>query len=129
LDASVSLPAIGQGALGLECRVDDARTHALIATLDHRATHLCVAAERAFLERLEGGCQVPIAAHATLAPDADGRELLRLEGLVASVDGARLIREQLAGPPADGPAMGRRLAERILDRGGGEILREVYAGG
>lgn len=128
LDATVSLPAIGQGALGLECRVDDARVHALIAALDHRPTHVCVAAERAFLERLEGGCQVPIAAHATLAFDA-GRELLRLDGLVASVDGARVIREQLAGLSAAGPEMGRLLAERILSRGGGEILRQVYAGG
>ncbi len=119
LPVKLSLPAIGQGALGIETREGDAAIDAIVAHLDHPATHRTVAAERAFLRRLEGGCQVPIAAHGTIN---GGR--VRLEGMVASVDGTRLIRSALVGDDPD--ALGVRLAEELLDRGAREILSQVY---
>ncbi len=121
LDPSVSLPAIGQGALGLECRVEDARINALLAPLNHADSSRCVRAERAFLRRLSGGCQVPIAAHARL----EGEEIL-LDGLVASVDGERVIRDRIRGHWMKGEAMGIELAERLLSKGAAEILNEIY---
>ena len=122
LPVDISLPAIGQGALGLECRVDDARIHRLIAPLNDRDTAVCVAAERAFLTRLEGGCQVPIAGHAELV----GIEL-RLRGLVASLDGKQLVVDEARGPIAQAAELGKGLAERLLDRGAGKILQEIYS--
>ena len=82
------------------------------------------AAERAFLKRLEGGCQVPIAAHGKIN---QGR--LELEGLVASVDGIRLIRNRVSGPPEEAEVLGIRLADRLLSAGAGEILKEIYRAG
>jgi len=117
----ICLPAIGQGAMGIETRSRDARVHELIAPLNHPETAACVVAERAFLKRLEGGCQVPIAAHGRIE---QGR--LKLEGLVASVDGARLIRDRMDGSPEENEALGTRLAERLLSAGAGEILKEIY---
>jgi len=122
LSTDVSMPAIGQGALGLECRVDDARIHRLIAPLHDSDTAVCVAAERAFLTRLEGGCQVPIAGHAELA----GLEL-RLRGLVANLDGTQLVADEARGPIAQAAELGKGLAERLLDRGAGKILKEIYS--
>jgi hydroxymethylbilane synthase len=122
LAPSVCLPAIGQGALGIECRCDDERVNRLVAALDHPDTRACVGAERAFLTRLEGGCQVPIAAHATLAGDR-----LTLQGLIAGVHGERVLRDEIAGASADGAALGRELAERLLGRGGDAVLRAIYA--
>jgi hydroxymethylbilane synthase len=122
LAPSVCLPAIGQGALGIECRCDDERVNRLAAALDHPDTRACVGAERAFLTRLEGGCQVPIAAHATLAGDR-----LTLQGLIAGVHGERVLRDEIAGASADGAALGRELAERLLGRGGDAVLRAIYA--
>ncbi len=119
LPVELSLPAIGQGALGIETREGDTAIDAIVAHLDHPATHLTVAAERAFLRRLEGGCQVPIAAHGTI----DGGRV-RLEGMVASVDGTRLIRSALVGDDPDD--VGVRLAEELLDLGAREILSQVY---
>ncbi len=121
IDPEVMLPAIGQGALGLEARLDDKATLDRIAFLDHAVTHSCVAAERAFLHRLEGGCQVPIAAFAV----REGEEV-RLTGLVGSVDGARIIRDANRGPAEVAAELGNALALRILDSGGREILEEVY---
>jgi hydroxymethylbilane synthase len=121
LPSDVSLPAIGQGALGLEGRGDDAFVRGVVASLDDASTRTAVTAERALLERLEGGCQVPIAAHATLS---EGR--LRLEGLVASVDGRRLVRDSVEGPVAEARELGRRLAEQLLRQGGDAILNEIY---
>ena len=117
------LPAIGQGAMGIECRVDDADTGALVATLHDPDTALCVSAERAMNARLEGGCQVPIAGHAVL--EGDG---IWLRGLVASVDGATVLREELRGDVAGAEALGTAVAEGLLAKGAGDILREVYAG-
>jgi len=122
LAPSVCLPAIGQGALGIECRRDDQRVNRLVAALDDPETRACVEAERAFLARLEGGCQVPIAAHATLRGDR-----LRLQGLIASVRGERVLRDEIAGASGDGQALGRELAERLLGRGGDAVLRAIYA--
>lgn len=123
LSPTICLPAIGQGALGIECRRRDHRVNEILAALNDPDTGSCVEAERAFLARLEGGCQVPIAAHATLDGDR-----LTLQGLIAGVRGERVLRDEITGARGDGPALGRRLAEQLLGRGGDEILRAVYAG-
>ena len=94
-------PAVGQGALGIEIRADDPRAREAVARLDHAATHQAVRAERAVLRRLGGGCQVPIAAHA-VAEDGN----LRLQGLVANLDGTQVIRAQTKGPASDPEALG-----------------------
>lgn len=121
LPPEVSLPAIGQGALGLEGRREDGFVQELVAPLEHRPTRTAVTAERALLERLEGGCQVPIAAHATIKGDT-----LIMDGLIASVDGRRLIRDMIQGPVSDARALGMRLAEKLLAQGGDLILSEIY---
>lgn len=121
IEPDVMLPAIGQGALGIEARLADADTLERIAFLNDEVTGSCVAAERAFLHRLEGGCQVPIAAYAVREED----EVL-LTGLVGSVDGKKIIRDANKGPASDAAAQGDALANRILDAGGREILEEVY---
>ena len=121
LAPDVSLPAIGQGALGLEGRVGDSFVQDLVQSLNHPPTRTAVMAERALLDRLEGGCQVPIAAHATLEGDE-----LSLEALIASVDGQCVIRSRLQGPASQGPELGRELAEQLLARGGAEILKTIY---
>lgn len=117
------IPAVGQGALGIEYRSDDAETAALCAVLDHPPTRLAVEAERGFLTRLEGGCQVPIAGFAT----ATGTSL-ELTGLVAELDGSTVIRESATGPAAEAWKLGTELAQIVLDRGGKAILDRVYAG-
>lgn len=121
LDPVVSLPAIGQGALGIEGRSADRFVRSILDRLNDQPTGTTVTAERAFLYRLEGGCQVPIAAHATLS---DGQ--LTLDGLVASVDGKTIIRDEIRGKSAEAHALGVQLAERLLARGGDKILREIY---
>ncbi|MEK6549499.1 MAG: hydroxymethylbilane synthase [Nitrospirota bacterium] len=121
LSPDVCLPAIGQGALALEGRADDAFVRELAGRLEHRPTRIAVTAERALLERLEGGCQVPIAAYATIE-DA----MLTMSALVAGVDGRRLVRDSIQGSASEAPRLGVRLAERLLERGGDEILREIY---
>ena len=121
LDPTLMLPAIGQGALGIELRRDDTQLLADLQFLHDPRTATAVAAERAFLLRLEGGCQVPIGAHAVV----DG-ETVRLTGLIASVDGRQLLRDTLTAPAAEAPALGTRLAERLLARGGKAILDAVY---
>lgn len=121
LSPEICLPAIGQGALGVESRKEDMRTNSLIAPLNDKTTHSEVKAERAVLIRLEGGCQVPIAAHATISCGT-----LRLRGLVASVNGRRIIHAEET-ENSDRPAViGKRLAQRLLDQGAGEILEEIF---
>jgi hydroxymethylbilane synthase len=122
LDPDICLPAIGQGALGLECRVPDGQVNSMLARFNHPVTSRCVRAERALLKRLEGGCQVPIAAYAQIRDE----ERLVLEGLVASVDGARVIRDGAAGDPEQPELLGLELAERLLAQGADAILREIY---
>ena len=121
LDTSVSLPAIGQGAVGIESRRDDPEVNELIAVLDHAPTHIRVSAERAMNHRLEGGCQVPIAGHAVLEDDA-----LILRGLVGYPDGSRVIRGEIRGDPGEAVKLGTTLAEQLLERGAGAILKTVY---
>jgi hydroxymethylbilane synthase len=117
-----SLPAIGQGAIGIECRSDDQRINELLAPLHHAATAACVSAERAMNQRLEGGCQVPIGGHAILD---DGQ--IHLRGLVGTVDGSEIIRAEIRGPEADAEQLGKTVAEELLDHGAAAILRELYA--
>lgn len=117
LPVDLSLPAIGQGALGLECREGDARTLEMIASLHHPATAVAVTAERAFLRRLNGGCQVPLAAHATVAG-----EILSLTGMVAELDGRCLLKETLSGSLSQAEDLGSQLAERLLNLGADRIL-------
>lgn len=119
LDPTVFLPAPGQGALAVEGR-DDAETEAFLAPLDHLETRARVAAERGFLAELEAGCQVPVGALAAL----DGDQVV-LDGLIASLDGATVFRDTDRGPRAEAEAVGRRLASRLLDRGGRDILEEI----
>jgi hydroxymethylbilane synthase len=115
------LPAIGQGALGLEVREDDSAVIDLLAAMNHSPTELAVTAERAFLQRLEGGCQVPIAGFARLDGDA-----LILEGMVAELDGSRLLRDKIGGTGEQAAEMGASLAGRLIDAGAGEILDRIY---
>jgi len=121
IEPSISLPAIGQGAVGIECRIDDEFINKLIAPLNHNETSVCVRAERACLKKLEGGCQVPIAAYATLT---NGK--LTMNGLVGSVSGDRIIKSHVEGNPKDAEALGLKLAEDLLSKGAKEILDEVY---
>jgi len=117
LDVDLSLPAVGQGALGIETRADDRRALAAAARLDHPATMAAVRAERAFLGALGGGCRVPIAALATLAGTA-----LRLRGVVATPDGSRLLRREAHGDARDPEAVGAALAARCIEDGAAELL-------
>ncbi len=121
LPPEVSLPAIGQGALGIEGRRGDSFVRGLLEPLEDPATRTAVTAERALLDRLEGGCQVPIGAHATMKGDT-----LLLDGLIASTDGRRLIRHSIEGSMAEARGLGVQLAEQLLAQGGEEILKEIY---
>jgi len=121
LTPDVSLPAIGQGALGVEGRSNDEVVRQLLSPLNHYETHVAISAERALLARLEGGCQVPIAGHAVVDHDT-----VTIHGLVASVDGTRIIREHVTGPAGDASRLGEMLAERLLHAGGDKILNEIY---
>jgi hydroxymethylbilane synthase len=115
-----SLPAIGQGAIGIECRSDDPRVNALIAPLNHRPTAQRVSAERAMNERLNGGCQVPIAGHAVLED-----ERLRLWGLVGSPDGSEVLRAEHSGAPEDAEVIGHAVADDLLAQGADRILEDL----
>ncbi|HWS15589.1 MAG TPA: hydroxymethylbilane synthase, partial [Candidatus Methylomirabilis sp.] len=121
LPADVSIPAIGQGALGIEIRSADERTREAVGFLNDRDTSLAVRAERGFLKRLEGGCQVPIAAHGT----TNGKTVA-LAGLIGKPDGSLILRGSRTGSVSDPEAIGVALAEELLSRGGREILDEVY---
>jgi hydroxymethylbilane synthase len=121
LAESEMLPAIGQGALGLEVRVDDQETLELLSPMNHFSTQVAVTAERAFLARLEGGCLVPVAALGRLEDDS-----LSLEALISDLEGRRVLQDRLVGSPEEAVSMGRRLAEMLLDRGGREILQEIF---
>jgi hydroxymethylbilane synthase len=117
LKPEIMLPAVGQGALCVETRAADPTISPLMAPLDHGATRQAVLAERAFLARLEGGCQVPIAGHARLDGDH-----LSMTGLVADLDGRAMIRQMLEGPAENAETIGLTLAERLLEQGAGAIL-------
>ncbi|AIR05233.1 porphobilinogen deaminase [Cedecea neteri] len=123
LPPEVSLPAVGQGAVGIECRLNDERTKALLAPLNHHETAIRVSAERAMNMRLEGGCQVPIGSYAELKDNE-----LWLRALVGAPDGSVMVRGERRGKPEDAVAMGVSLAEELLDNGAREILADVYDG-
>ncbi|HDJ1440020.1 TPA: hydroxymethylbilane synthase [Serratia rubidaea] len=118
-----SLPAVGQGAVGIECRLDDEVTRTLLAPLNDEATALRVSAERAMNTRLEGGCQVPIGSYAELDGDT-----LWLRALVGAPDGSQMVRGERRGPAAQAQQMGVSLAEELLANGAREILQDVYQG-
>ncbi len=144
LEPNISLSAIGQGAIGIECRAYDEIINKIVGVLDHEETSLAVRAERAFLKRLEGGCQVPIAAYARIVDKPHNppispltkvgirgvkgskKGLLIMDGLVGSIDGKRLVKGHTEGRLEDYESLGVRLAEDLLSRGAREILAEVY---
>jgi len=115
---NIMMPAVGQGAVAVEVREEDEDVLEVVGKLDHAATRRCVTAERAFLRTLEGGCQVPIGAHALLEGDQ-----IVLEGVVGSLDGSTAFREKLSG--VDGEAVGVQLAETLIERGAGDLLEEI----
>jgi hydroxymethylbilane synthase len=117
----VSLPAIGQGALGIETRMADQEVESQIRLLNDRDSSIAINAERAFLKKLEGGCQVPIAAFARIVDTT-----LHIDGLVGTIDGKRLIRHHVEGPIERAESLGVELAEILLGQGAKEILDEVY---
>ena len=121
LPPEISLPAVGQGALGLECRTHDQATLDLIMPLMHAETNACVRAERAFNAYLEGGCQVPIAGFATLN---DGT--ISLEGRVGSPDGQTLLCSKVSGTVDEAEQLGVQLAKALLNQGAGELLKALY---
>jgi len=121
LPVEVSIPAIGQGALGLESRIDDDETNSLIDFFNHPETDWAVRGERAFLKRLEGGCQVPIACHGTISGDQ-----LTLTGFVSDCEGKRCLKKVVSGPAEECEKLGTSLADDLLIQGAGEILNEVY---
>lgn len=121
LSADISLPAVGQGALGLECRTQDQAVLDLILPLLHAETDACVRAERAFNAHLEGGCQVPIAAYATLQAGK-----IVIEGRVGSIDGQTLLKSKLTGDIAEAEHVGVVLAQDLLTQGAGELLKALY---
>ncbi|MCP3852351.1 MAG: hydroxymethylbilane synthase [Gammaproteobacteria bacterium] len=124
LSTEQSLPAMGQGAVGIECRVGDEETHALIETLSHEDTTIRLTAERALNKRLEGGCQVPIGGFAELDGDT-----LSMRAFVGSPDGNEHVEGSVEGPASDAEKMGIELADDLLSRGAKEILAEVYKNG
>jgi hydroxymethylbilane synthase len=119
LSIDQSLPAAGQGALGIECREGDERIAALIAPLNHPLSQACVIAERALCRRLGGGCSVPVAAYAQIHHD-----VLMLRGLVANRDGSRILRAMHAGDPNNADSIGTRVAEELIQQGAEKVLRE-----
>lgn len=117
IEPSEMLPAVGQGAIAIETRADDEVAVQATSKLNHRETELACRAERAFLRSLGGGCQFPIAAHATIDGDA-----LSLEGLVAKPNGEEILRDRLAGDRDQADLIGSQLAEQLLQRGAGALL-------
>jgi hydroxymethylbilane synthase len=118
LTTDVMLPAIGQGALGIECREEDAATRELIAPLCHEETYQCVLAERALSRRMYGDCHVPIAGHAVIR---NGE--LTLDALVGRLDGSEVVRMTTSGPAASAEVLGDALGREILGAGGDAILK------
>lgn len=114
------VPAVGQGVIAIETRSDDAAINRLVAVHNHEESEVAVRAERSLMKRLEGGCQVPIGGHATVHGNT-----LQLRAFLGSIDGSHFIRDRIEGTMAEAEELGIKLAERMLDAGGGEILAEV----
>ncbi len=121
LPPEVSLYAVGQGALGIECRADDTEVLSLLKAIEHEPTRDRVLAERAFLRELEGGCQVPIGVHTQL-----NHQTLTLSGLVASIDGQQLIKDTVSGAPEDAELLGIQLAQVLRQQEAQEILSQIF---
>ncbi|MFC4657032.1 hydroxymethylbilane synthase [Rheinheimera marina] len=121
LEVETSLPANGQGAVGIECRTGDLWVQQLLAPLEHKDTRICVLAERAMNRRLQGGCQVPIGAFALVE-----QQQLWLRGLVGQLDGSQILRAEVRGAAADAEALGEQLAQQLLALGADQILTAVY---
>ncbi len=121
LAPSVMLPQVAQGAIAVECRSDDRGTRRLLESIDDDAVRACVTAERAYLGRLGGGCDLPVGAHAVV----DGAGELRVDALLASLDGRIMLRATGRGPRADAALLGSGLAEQILETGGRAVLAEA----
>jgi hydroxymethylbilane synthase len=118
LDVDVMVPQVGQAALAVECLADDDEVRSALERIEHGPSRRAVDAERGFLAELGGDCSLPAAAHATLAGDS-----VRIRGLIATVDGSRVVRHELSGPAAAGAALGRSVARNLLDeQGGAELL-------
>jgi len=122
LDYDLCLPPMGQGTFGIECRKEDREINDILKTLNEPGVSEAVRAERAFLGRLQGGCQVPIAVYGESLNGA-----LQLRGLIASLDGKELIKDEMSGGSGESESLGRRLAEKLLQSGGEAILKEIYA--
>jgi len=120
IPSEVCLSAVGQGAIGIEIRKDDLEMEKVASSLDDFTTHIAILAERALMKRLEGGCQVPIGA---LGQIRDGK--LSLQAVVASLDGKKLFRDEIRGSLDEAESLGVRLAEKLLEMGADEILREI----
>ena len=120
LPQTMVLPAVGQGALAIETRADDKETRDMLAFLRDDETICCAEAERSFLARVEGGCQVPVGVYAT----AEGDDL-KVEAVIASLDGRRSYRGTVNGAKADAAKLGKGLAEKLLNEGGAKILQEL----
>lgn len=121
LDPGQFVPAIGQGALGIEVRSGDEQIRNILSPLDHPESATAIQAERSLLKELEGGCQVPIGGHARIVADT-----IELAGLVASLDGRQVYRAVRSAPLAEAVELGRRVAAQLLDAGARKVLEEVY---
>lgn len=121
IEPEQSLPAVGQGAVGIECRVDDQRVRALLAPLNHADTAARVRCERAMNLTLQGGCQVPIGSYALLEGDH-----IWLRALVGEPDGSQIVRGEIRGPRTQAEQLGITLAEQLLSQGAKEILERLY---
>ncbi|MFC0179109.1 hydroxymethylbilane synthase [Thorsellia kenyensis] len=119
---SLCLPAVGQGAVGIECRKSDNNTQKILQVLNHENTSICVTAERSFNHFLEGGCQAPIAAHATLKDSH-----LLIEGLVSSLDGQTFLHDTVVGDKKEAAHLGIELAKKLIAKGAKELLDTIYA--
>ncbi|MCO6523499.1 MAG: hydroxymethylbilane synthase [Candidatus Schmidhempelia sp.] len=122
LEVTEMLPAVGQGAIGIESRINDTTILNLLAPLDDAITRRCIVAERSFNETLQGGCQVPIGCHATLDQDK-----LYMQGFIGRLDGTHAIRAEITGKAKDADQLGRNLAYQLLNEGADVILQEIYA--
>ena len=118
----ISLHAVGQGALGIECREGDTEILQLLEAIEHKTTKDRALAERSFLRELEGGCQVPIGVNSSIAGDT-----LNLIGMVASLDGKRLVKDSVSGSPQEAEELGKQLAKILRGQGAQEILEEIFA--
>lgn len=127
LSPEVILPAVGQGALGIEIRSGDTATTQFLTPLIHQPTAEATGAERALLRRLEGGCQVPIGTYGRIMAGAAGASELHLDAMVGSLDGKHVIRGKIHGRPEDAERLGTSLGETLLSGGADRILREIRA--